>query len=244
VGDLRFVGKKMVNDCIRIQGIPAVLWGEPSESLFIAVHGTMSHKTDDAIQIFAGEAAAKGWRVLSFDLPEHGERKNEPETCKPQNCVHDLRVIRDYAQSIANEVGLFACSIGAYFSLLTYAEAPLAQCLFLSPVLNMERIIDGMLKQFEVSEKRLAQEKRVETPIGQALDWDYYSYVKSHPIRSWVKPTAILCGSEDPLCENAVEFVEKHPCGLTIMEHGEHYFHSDEQLRFFRNWLRENLDDK
>ena len=49
------------------------LWGEPSDRLFIAVHGNMSSKDDDAIVIFAEEATDKGYQVLSFDLPEHGE---------------------------------------------------------------------------------------------------------------------------------------------------------------------------
>ena len=25
--------------------------------------------------------------------------------------------------------------------------------------------------------------------------------------------------------------------GLTVMEHGEHWFHTEEQLRFLREWL-------
>ncbi len=52
--------------------IPAILWGEHTGNLYIAVHGNMSNKADEPIVIFAEEAVKKGYQVLSFDLPEHG----------------------------------------------------------------------------------------------------------------------------------------------------------------------------
>jgi hypothetical protein len=63
----------MVKNTLKINGIPAILWGRPSDKLFIAVHGHMSHKEDEIITIFVDEAIKKGYQVLSFDLPEHGE---------------------------------------------------------------------------------------------------------------------------------------------------------------------------
>lgn len=65
----------MLKDNFKISNIPAVLWGAKSEKIFIAVHGNMSNKEDAVIQILAEEANQKGYQVLSFDLPEHGERK-------------------------------------------------------------------------------------------------------------------------------------------------------------------------
>jgi len=107
----------------------------------------------------------------------------------------------------------------------------------------MERIINNMMAWFNVSEERLKIEKEVETPIGQALYWDYYCYVKSHPIDTWDKPTAILSGSDDNISEPDVvsDFAILFSCKLQVLEHGEHYFHTDEQLRYFRQWLRDNI---
>jgi len=226
-----------------IQGIPSILWGEPSDKLFIAVHGNMSRKDDDVIVIFAEEAVDKGYQVISFDLPEHGDRKGEEYACKVQNCVSDLASIIEYAQTISSNISLFACSMGAYFSLLAYRDFPLGQCLFLSPVLNMERIINNMMTWFNISEERLKEEKEIETPIGQTLYWDYYCYVNSHPIDTWDKPTAILYGSEDNICEFDVvsEFVGCYHCKLQVLERGEHYFHTNEQLQYFTQWLRDNI---
>ncbi|MGV2685868.1 alpha/beta hydrolase, partial [Clostridium perfringens] len=87
----------MFKNKFNISNIPAVLWGEKSEKLFIAVHGNMSNKEDVVIQILAEEARQKGYQVLSFDLPEHGERKSDSTPCKVQFCVSDLSIIMNYA---------------------------------------------------------------------------------------------------------------------------------------------------
>jgi alpha-beta hydrolase superfamily lysophospholipase len=231
----------MLKQNLKIENIPAILWGGKADKLFIAVHGNMSNKADDAIVVFAEEATALGYQVLSFDLPEHGDRKDERYACKVQNCVKDITVIMHYAQSLSNNISVFACSMGAYFSLLAYNQEPLQQCLFLSPVVDMERIIHNMMTWFSVSENRLQEEKEIPTPIGQTLYWDYYCYVKEHPITTWNKPTAILYGSEDNICEFDVvsAFAERFNCDFKVMEHGEHYFHTEEQLQFLRNWLKE-----
>lgn len=56
------------------EGIPALLWGPASDRWIIAVHGNFSHKADRVIALLARRAAEKGYRTLSFDLPQHGER--------------------------------------------------------------------------------------------------------------------------------------------------------------------------
>lgn len=149
----------------------------------------------------------------------------------------------NYAQALSDNVSLFACSMGAYFSLLAYNHELLKQCLFLSPVVNMKRIIDNMMTWFSINENRLETEKEISTPIGQTLYWDYYCYVKEHPITKWNIQTSILYGSEDNLCEfEQVSMFAKHfQCDLQIMERGEHYFHTEEQLQFFRQWLKKHI---
>lgn len=228
---------------LKIKNIPAILWGEESDKLFITVHGNMSHKADDANVLFAKEAVAQGFWVLSFDLPEHGERKGEDYACKVQNCIKDLNIIMEYAHSISQHISVFACSMGAYFSLLAYKSEQLERVLFLSPVVDMLRIIQNMMKWTNVSEARLEEEKEIVTDFGQTLYWDYYSYVKSHPIDNWDTPTSVLYGSKDELCEQDVltEFVNKFDCDLTIMENGEHYFHTKEQLEFLNRWVQDRL---
>lgn len=73
---------EMIKKEFKIDNIPTILWGADSQRLFIAVHGNMSSKSDNPIIILAEEAVSLGYQVLSFDLLEHGDRKNESTLCK------------------------------------------------------------------------------------------------------------------------------------------------------------------
>ncbi|MPM65900.1 IS1595 family transposase [bioreactor metagenome] len=231
---------------VLIQNIPAIIWGEKGSKMFVAVHGNMSNKSDTPICILAEEAVSLGYQVLSFDLPQHGDRKHQQTLCKVQNCVHDLSKIVDFAKMHSPEISLFACSMGAYFSLLAYKDITLKQSLFLSPVVDMSRIIDNMMTWFQISKEQLKAEQEILTPIGETLYWDYYCYTKENPIVSWANPTSILYGKEDNLCEFdfVSSFANKFDCALDVMESGEHYFHTPEQLNYFRQWLKKHLTKK
>lgn len=228
---------------ISIGSIPAVFWGEPSDKLILAVHGNQSSKTDVPIALLAEEADALGFQVLSFDLPEHGERKDAPERCNPQTCQRDLAAVLAYAKTNYEEISLVACSMGAYFSLLTYADEAFRQCLFLSPVVNMLHIIQNMMRWAQVSEAKLEHEQEIATPFGPTLYWDYYQTVKANPISRWNHPTSILFGGKDELCarEDVTSFSEQFQCNLEIAEHAAHYFHTEEDLCTYRNWLKRHL---
>ncbi|WP_338559206.1 alpha/beta hydrolase [Paraclostridium sordellii] len=233
----------MIKKHFTIENIPAILWGESSENIFIAVHGNMSNKEDDIIQIFAKEAVSLGYQVISFDLPEHGERVEEDIKCKVWDCVRELNLIMNYVKQNWNNISLVACSMGAYFSLLAYKDDFIKQSLFISPVLNMKRIIDNMMLWFDIDEEYLKSKQIVKTPIGQNLYWDYYCYVKDNPIDKWNIPTNILYGLKDDLCESDIvfKFVKRFNCSITIMNKGEHYFHAQEQLKFFKQWVDESI---
>lgn len=230
----------MFKKYLDIENIPALLWGESSEKIYVVVHGYMSNKEDQFIQIFAEEAVASGYQVLSFDLPEHGARKNDDYKCSVQNGTRDLEIIMKYAEGLSKDISLLACSMGAYFSLMAYKNKSLNQCLFLSPVVDMEKIIAGMMTYFEVTEDRLSLEKEIELSNGQTLYWDYYQYVKANPVNRWDNKTAILYGENDNLVsEKEISlFAENFKCDLKIMKGAEHYFHTVEQLEFFRKWVK------
>ena len=225
--------------------IPAVVWGKPGKRLLIEVHGNYSGKEDTVIAMMAQTAVSAGYRALSFDLPMHGERQDDNYECNPQNCVSDLKAVYDYAETISSEISLFACSIGAYFSLLAYHDLDLEQILFLSPVVNMERLIDNMMKKYGISEERLNTEGRIQLPEGQVLDYNYYRYVKDNPVSfEWRSPTSILYGSKDDLSEwkEISKFSSRYKAPVTVLEGEEHFFHTDEQLRAFDSWAKETLD--
>jgi len=200
----------------------------------------MSNKEDEIIKIFADHITNKGYQLISFDLPEHGERQsNTNDLCKVENCVQDLKKIIEYTKSHYSEISIWACSIGAYFSLLAYKDENIKQCLFLSPVVNMKIIIDQMMVWSHISETMLEVKQEITTDFGQTLYWDYYLYVKEHPIIQWNKKTFILYGNHDNMQNKdiIVEFSNKFNCHLSILEKGEHYFHTGEQLDYYKKWL-------
>jgi esterase/lipase len=232
----------MKQERLQINSIPSMLWGEKSNKVYIAVHGNMSSKEDEVIRLLAEHYTPKGYQVLSFDLPEHGERKADTSyLCKVQNCVEDLKQIIEYAKTNYDEINLWACSMGAYFSLLAYKDETINNCLFLSPVVNMKVLIDNMMKWANVSEEELNEKQEIKTSFGQTLYWDYYEYVKENPITSWNVKTSILYGSNDDLQSEQLikSFANSFGCELTIMENGEHYFHTEEQIEYYKKWLSE-----
>ncbi len=234
----------MKKERISIDNIPSIIWGEKAKKVFIAVHGSMSNKEDEVIKILADRVINCGYQLLSFDLPEHGERKNDKEyLCKVQNCVKDLRTIMTYAKKNYEEIKLWACSMGAYFSLIAYKDEKVENSLFLSPVLNMKVIIDNMMLWSNITEEELKEKQEIKTDFGQTLYWDYYEYVKENPITNWNKNTSILYGNKDNMQnENVIkEFCSRFNCKLSVLENGEHYFYTKEQLEFYKNWLNENV---
>lgn len=219
--------------------IPAALWGPPSERVIVAVHGAQSSKTDVPFRLLA--ETLSGRQVLSFDLPEHGDRKGEAVRCTPPVCARELSAVLDYAGSRWNDVCLFAVSMGAYFSLLACPDRCLSHVWFLSPVVDMERLTRDMMGWFQISEARLEAEKAIPTPMGQTLYWEDHCYIRQHLVDRWPFPTDILRGAGDTLVagETVAAFTERFSCRLRTAEGAEHWFHTQSDLAALSDWLRE-----
>lgn len=232
----------MIVEKQRINNIPGILWGEKSNKIIIAVHGSHSSKIDDCIWILAEEATKCGYQVLSFDLPQHGERVYETEPCMVQECVRELSDILRFAQQKAEHISVFGCSMGAYFSLMAYENELIEHAWFLSPVTNMERIIHNVMSYCKITEKEFEKLQTIENPI-ETLYWDYYSYVKNHPIVAWNHPTHILRGETDSLSERefVADFANRFGCELVEQKGGEHWFHTPDELNYLRSWLKNRL---
>lgn len=230
----------MREERISIGGIPAVVWGEESEKVYLCVHGKLASK--EAARGLAEIAAEKGFQTLAFDLPRHGERKDEAARCDVWQGVHDLKLAADYAFARWKHVCLYACSLGAYFSLNAYSDRKFERCLFQSPIPDMEHLIRKMMLWFNVSEERLQCEGEIETPVD-TMTWPYYQYVLSHPAEKWPFPTAILYGGRDSLQDESVirAFAERFGCTLRVARDSDHPFMEEGDLPIVEDWLRENL---
>ena len=223
-----------------ISGIPTLVWGSPGERAYLFVHGQCSRKEDAAC--FAAVATGKGYQVVSFDLPEHGERKAQPRRCTVQNGVEDLHAIIDFVRQNWRTVGLFANSLGAYFSLIAWRDIRFENCLLSSPILDMQRLIENMMRWAGVTPEELEARGEIPTDFGETLSWDHYRYVRENPVERWDSPTAILYPELDGLTERAVveDFKQRFGAHVEVVKGSEHYLQSDTELAILDAWMRKH----
>lgn len=230
----------MIRRNIEVAGIPAIVWGRESDKVWLCVHGKMASK--EAFEELASIAEEKGCQTFSFDLPQHGDRKKEPDRCDIWNGIRDLTIVGDYAYERWKSVSLYACSLGAYFSLHAYPERRFEKCLFQSPILDMEYLIRQMMLWFDIPEERLEREQEIDTPIDP-LRWDYYRYVLAHPARRWKTPTQILFAGKDNLQKMEIVrgFAERFGGAVTVAADSEHPFMEETDFPIVEKWLRDNM---
>lgn len=231
----------MLCEKVPLGGIPAIVWGAPAEKAYIHVHGKMSNKEE--AREFAEVACSRGYQVVSFDLPEHGERSDPEYKCDVWNGVRDLAIIHEQARGRWVDLSLFACSLGAWFSLIAFRDVRFSKCLFHSPVLDMERLVTNMMAWVGSNEAELERKGEIPTPMGETLSWRYWAYVKENRVTTWDTPTRILCGANDSLTERNVfeEFSRRFRCELAVVERGNHHFTTPDELAALRKWYRDNI---
>lgn len=134
---------------------------------------------------------------------------------------------------------LIANSIGAFFSMMSLSADDVDGALFISPIVDMERLITDMMKWAGVTEDELRTEKSIATAFGETLSWEYLCYVREHPV-GWRVPTHILYGENDSLTsfDTISGFSKKTGAPLAVMPGGEHWFHTEEQMRFLDRWVK------
>lgn len=138
-----------------------------------------------------------------------------------------------------SSVILIANSIGAYLALNSISGRTITKALLISPVVDMERLIAAMMQQEGITEDELCSRGEITTGTGEKLSWEYLRYVRENPI-SWEVPTGILYGGNDFIVpmETVELFAERTGAVLTVMEDGEHWFHTPEQMAFLDEWVR------
>ena len=119
-----------------------------------------------------------------------------------------------------DRLALVANSIGAFFSLSSLDGALVDSACLISPVVDMEKLIENMMLWADVTEQELAEKLEIPTDFGETLSWKYLCYVTS--------------------LETISAFAEKTGAALTVMPGGEHWFHTDEQVRFLDDWITES----
>lgn len=94
-----------------------------------------------------------------------------------------------------------------------------------------------------VSEAQLRRRRAGHSLRGDPL-LPYLQYVRAHPVSRWPTPTALLYASGDAMLRRtAVEdFARRFGGALTVLEGGEHWFHTPEQLAALHRWESDVLE--
>ncbi len=144
----------------------------------------------------------------------------------------------DTVQKEFDEISVIANSIGAYLLMSAGNTSCIRNAFFISPVVDMEKLITGMMQMAGVTEDDLLRKKTIETPFGETLSYEYLSYVRKHPVK-WEVPTTVLYGEKDALTsyETISDFSERIGASLHVMPGGEHWFHTGEQMAFLDKWI-------
>ena len=224
-----------------ICGIPTVLYGEPSERCYLFLHGKEGCKEEGAA--FYELVAHEGWQVLAIDLPEHGERKGQEVKMKPWSVVPELVIVMNDMKKHWSQLGLRANSIGAWFAMEAFHGDEFVKSLFVSPILDMNKLIANMMIWANVTKEQLKEQGEISTDFGETLSWRYYEYAKRFPIRNWDCDTFLLYGSGDNLTSREIvdHFVARFGFHLTVMDGGEHWFHTPEQVSVLNQWTRQSV---
>lgn len=84
------------------------------------------------------------------------------------------KAVLSYWKEHWSKVSLRANSIGASFSMLAFADEKIEKALFVSPIVDMERLICDMMGWAGVTEDMPRRRGEISTSFGQTLSWHYF----------------------------------------------------------------------
>ncbi len=159
----------------------------------------------------------------------------------PREAGAEIRAAVEQRVGQYRSILLIANSIGAYYSMCAGIDDLISAARFISPIVDLERLILDLMRIDGVTEERLKAEGTLPCSFGEELSWDVLCSIRERQPR-WNVPTSILFGGRDSLSDRkAVErFAAAHNARLTVIEDAEHWFHTPEQMRALDAWLLES----
>ena len=156
----------------------------------------------------------------------------------PWDAKEEFSLYFDSLLTKYKSIRIIANSIGAYFALNALSNAQIEKAYFISPVVDMEKLIYEMMRWAGVTEDKLKEKESIETSFGETLSYNYLNWVRQH-LFSWNVPTTILYGNNDNMqsIDTIMAFANNCGADLTVMENGEHWFHTEEQMKFLDEWI-------
>ena len=157
----------------------------------------------------------------------------------PWEAKEEFPVFFDDCRKTSDSIIVIANSIGAFLTMSALSEEDIDRAFFISPIIDMEKLIQNMMVWAKVTETDLQREGEIRTAFGETLSWKYLCYVRQNPI-TWNVKTSILYGEKDTMTSfsGIQTFADRIKADLTVMPNGEHWFHTEEQLQFLDTWIR------
>lgn len=220
--------------------MPVVEFGEKCDKVIVFVHGLRGSSAD--AEPLADIATKHGYQILAVNLPEHGNRLDDAKLV-PWTVVPELKEAALFAKKKWRSICVCAVSIGAWFSAFSFLSVNVDKYFFISPLLNMNDMINRLMLAAGVTEDRLRKEKNIETGFGQTLSYDYLTWVQNNPINFPYGKAVILRAEYDEVVPFATvkDFADKFNCRLDVMPGGEHWFHTPEQVLYLKNWFEREI---
>lgn len=114
----------------------------------------------------------------------------------PWNFQKEFSKFFDDISEKYKKISIIANSIGAYFTMLSLTNKHIEKAFFISPIVDMEKLIIDMMILQNITEEELYKKKEIKTSFGETLSWEYLTFVRKNPIE-WNVPTYILYGEKD-----------------------------------------------
>ena len=208
------------------------------KSLRVKTDRTANNKTGAVLYVHGRGGSAKEAERYAGLFPEYDVCGIDYSNYDPWDAGKEIYDEILKLRQKHGKIIVVANSLGAFFTLCADADKLIDRAFFISPLIDMERLIMDLMNGNGITEEELKNRGTVITESGEELSWKYLSYVRDHRVR-WNVPTQILCGQYDDLVpyETVSAFAEKYGAEITVMENGEHWFHTKEQLAFLDEWI-------
>ena len=121
------------------------------------------------------------------------------QTFSPWETGKEIHIAVEKLKRRNKNVILVANSIGAFFSMNADIDDIIQKAYFISPIVDIEKLITNMMQWANVTEQELESEGVIHT-----------------------------------------DFANKHQATLTVMEGGEHWFHTEDQMLFLDKWIKQS----
>lgn len=207
---------------------------QPTEILFIYVHGFVSHQRGEKALYFRDRVVEQGMAYLTFDLRGHGGSSGTIRTLTLTRGLEDLSMVLTGPAAAYRKIVLIGASMGGQLSVWTAAWNPnrIAAAILIAPSFSFyeNRLRDlgeaGLRRLNQEGEGRIKNEW-IDVTIGRELVEDAKQYEIEKILPTYRTPTLIAHGTADttvPL-EGSLDFIRRaaaRPLDLVLVGGGDH----------------------